>query len=129
MKREILMYLLTQRHKLDARTKKRMLIGGAVLSVFLVIGAIFAVVFAVKLGSYALSQVQTAAVQIAGAPSPNLPAIAENVASKPCTTTLWGLTSLDPWLHKPLSETWKSVQTACLSGSGQPHNPNPNSVF
>ncbi len=120
MKKILMYFLLEQGRRMDAKLKKKLLIGAGAFALVLMVGVGFTGYFVIKASAYAWNQIQ-------GLPAVNaLPtqlspdalvnqatALPQTVTSANCQSAVLGLLNLNTWVNVPLAETFNKVQSAC----------------
>ncbi len=116
MKKQILSLILENHHKINRSLKKKILIGLAVFSVFIVL----------VLGALSYTAIQTGQYLIAKAPNQeqlvtivqnvNLQSqkVAGNLVSIGCLEQVQGLFSLQKWMTVPVSENIEKTVSSCF---------------
>lgn len=117
MKKQLVYWLMSQRHSIDRGLKKKLMIGAAVVGGFILIGGIIATYIGIKATSYLVSKAPTQEqISVLATDIKNHgQAVISGTVQKDCLSELQAHMNLSIWISKPINESAARISKACFN--------------
>lgn len=116
MKKQIFYWLMSQRHNIDRRLKKKLLIGLGVVGALVIVGGVILTYVGYKTTTYLISKAPTQdQISVMASDLKNQSQKVLDVSiQKNCLSELQAHLNLGVWLSRPISENTAKISSACF---------------
>lgn len=116
MKKQIFYWLMSQRHNIDRRLKKKLLIGLGVVGALVIVGGVILTYVGYKATTYLISNAPTQdQISVMASDLKNQSQkVLEGTIQKNCLSQLQAHLNLGVWLSRPISENTAKISSACF---------------